>query len=408
MTRVFAAFTALALLGSAVHADALIIRKGTRLDTWGMPSKIGDKPNEIEITPDNVELYYDQSTGVIDAEGYDGITCRKTDRAKTTEFFPWSDVVRVYYAPEPESLLTGIDSMATGNWAQAIGDLRACAEDEEVRSVFRHRARYLVGICYLQSGRAKDAIAHFKAWPPINSRYTPEVYRILAELYTELRQYPAARAQYDEVAKLDKITDDWKFKARLGAVKVDIAERKFAEGEQMAKRIAQETQGRADIVNAHALALVLQADAIFKSGNADRLPEAQSLLERGQKLEGPAPETRAFLLVTLGHALYAQGKLEEARFPYLRAALMYPDSGYDGTAYHNAGQCYIDMSGRLEATDQAKSDEYLVKGMKLLGTAAGRYRNPEAGKVYREHKKRYDAIVAKEGGEAAGEGESDE
>jgi len=405
MTRVFAALTACALIVSAVSADCLIIRKGTKLDTWGIDSKVGQPPNQIEVTPDNVELYADQSEGIVEAEGYDGITCRKTEKSRQTEFMPWSSVVRVFYSTEPEDLIDGLSDMATGNYAQAIGALRACAEDPEVREVYRYRAQYLVGICYLQSGRTKDAVAHFKSWPKVNSRYTPEVYRILAELYTDMRQYAPARAQYEEISKLDKITDDWKFKARLGGVKVDIAERKFDEAERTAQALARETQGRADIVNAHALALVLQADAILKSGKTERLIEAQSILERAAKLEGPAPEIRAFLLVTQGHVLYAQGKLEEARFPYLRAALMYPDSGYDGTAYHNAGQCFIDMSGRLEGTDQAKSDEYLVDGMRLLGTAAGRYGVKEAAKVYGEHKKRYDAIVAKEGGEGAAEGE---
>jgi hypothetical protein len=95
------------------------------------------------------------------------------------------------------------------------------------------------------------------------------------------------------------------------------------------------------------------------------------------------------------------GKVEAARFPYLRAAYMYPDSVYDGIAYHNAGNCFIDLSGRLEGKDQAKSDDYLVKGMQLLATAAGRYRNADAAKLYRKNKERYDKIMAAREGAAA-------
>ena len=54
------------------------------------------------------------------------------------------------------------------------------------------------------------------------------------------------------------------------------------------------------------------------------------------------------------------------------------------------------MSGR-EAKDPVKSDQLLVKGMRLLATAAGTYKSGDAAKRYRENKERYDAIVAKEG-----------
>jgi Tfp pilus assembly protein PilF len=114
-------------------------------------------------------------------------------------------------------------------------------------------------------------------------------------------------------------------------------------------------------------------------------------------------KTRGFLYVTQGNLLYAQGKPEEARFPYMRAALMCADSGYEGPAYLNAGQCLLDMSGR-ETKDQARSDMLFLNGMKLLATAAGTYKQADAGKRYRDpaNKARFDALQAKESGGAGG------
>jgi Tfp pilus assembly protein PilF len=126
-------------------------------------------------------------------------------------------------------------------------------------------------------------------------------------------------------------------------------------------------------------------------------------LDRAAAAEGMSLSTRGFLFVTQGNLLYAQGKPEEARFPYMRAALMCPDSGYEASAYLNAGQCFLDMSGR-ETKDQARSDMLFMNGMKLLATAAGTYRDQDASKRYREpaNKARYEALQAAEAGGAAG------
>jgi hypothetical protein len=76
---------------------------------------------------------------------------------------------------------------------------------------------------------------------------------------------------------------------------------------------------------------------------------------------------------------------------------MYPDSGYDGLAYLNAGQCLLDMSVRLDGKEQERSDKLLVSGMRLLATAAGTYNQGDAKKRYRENKARYEEIMAKSG-----------
>ncbi len=396
MTRFAIALVTLALLGPVAGADAIILKKGGRLQVWGMPAKIGEGQNEIEITPENAELYAEHSTGLIEAEGYDGITAKKSETAKS-ETFPLSEVVAVYYSSEPDSLAAGLQLMAAGQFLQAIGDFRDVLQDAAVRETFKHQALYQIGICYYSAGRLADCIKHFQAWKPVNSEYTPQAYGLLARLLTDQRKYAEARAEYDEIPKLPGIPDAWKFKARLGAAQVDIAERKYDEAERAAAATARETQNKADLADANVLAMVLQAEAIWRGGKADRLPEATTILERAEQIDGASPTTRSFLLVTQGNILYAQGKVEEARFPYLRAALMYPDTGYDGLAYFNAGQCFLDMSGRLEGKDPAKSDKCLVDGMKLLATAAAPpHRVADAARRYRENKQRYDEILAKD------------
>jgi len=388
---------ALLTLTLAAEADCIIVKKGGRVQVLGLPTTIGDGANAIEITPENAGLYADQSVGVIETEGYDTIMFKKTAAVKA-EAFPLSEVVAVFYSSEPDSLIAGEQQMQGGQFLQAIGDLRGVVNDPAAREPFKNQALFQIGVCYLNAGRVADCIKHYQGWKPINSKYTPLAFDVLAQLLTDQRKYAEARAQYDQIPKLAGIPDTWKFKARLGAVRVDTAERKYDDAERTAQAIARETQARADLADANALAQGLQAEAIWRAGRAERLADASAILDRAVVIEGAEPSTRAFLLLTQGNLLYAQGKVEEARFPYLRAALMYPDSGVEGLAYFNAGQCFIDMSGRLEGKDQAKSDKYLVDGMKLLATAAGQYRQADAAKRYRENKARYEAIIGAEAG----------
>jgi tetratricopeptide (TPR) repeat protein len=401
MTRASIALVTLALLGGQVSADCLILKKGGKLQVWGMPATVGKSPNEIEITPENADLFADQSTGLIETEGYDAITAKKAANAKA-ESFPKAEVVRAIYTTDPEALVSGLAEMATGQYLAAVGDFKQVVAAEGVREAYKYRALFEIGRCYYLDNRINECIKHYSEWKPVNSIYTPIVYRLLADLLTSRRDYEGARKQYDQIQSLPGITDVWKFNGRLGAVKVDIAERKYDEAERTAAAIARETQNKPDVADALANALALQAEAIWRGGKTERLVDATTLLERGAAIEGVEPGTRAFVLVTQGNVLYAQGKPEEARYPYLRAALMYPDSGFDALAYLNAGQCFLDMSGR-EAKDPVKSDQLLVKGMRLLATAAGTYKSGDAAKRYRENKERYDAIVAKEGDKPAEE-----
>jgi tetratricopeptide (TPR) repeat protein len=407
MTRALATLFTLALLGAAASADCLILKRGGRTQVWGMPASIGQGANAIEITPENAEIYADQSTGIIWSEGYDVITAKKGASAKE-ETFPRSEVVRIFYTTEPDALVSAYASMADGNFLAAVNQFKQVVDDPNARPAYKYLALRQIGLCYYAAGRVPDCIKHFQAWPAVNARQTPEVYRFLADLLTEQRNYDGARAQYDSISKLPGIPDVWKFNARLGGVKVDTAERKYDAAEQTAAAIARESTGKADVVDAHVLALVLQAEAIWRGGKEDRLPEATSILERAAAIDGPEPGTRAFLFLTQGNVLYAQRDPDKARFPYLRAALMYPDSGYDGIAYFNAGLCFLDLSGRYEGTGEGKnqelSDKLFVDGMKLLATAAGTYKQADAAKRYREpaNKQRYEAIMAKQAGGAGG------
>ncbi|MHC4547967.1 MAG: tetratricopeptide repeat protein [Planctomycetota bacterium] len=402
MLRKIAALVTLALLFPATAgADVLVLKK--RRQTLGISSEI----NDVKVTPENVELFLEQSKGVIEREGYDGIEFRKTNKARRTTFYPWSAIEKHFYSTEPDALLDGYDQYQLGAFAQAISDFREVTEDPEVRAVFVLEAYYRIGLCYLNTGNVKTAIAHLSRWPPQTANpddrksvYTPEVKRLLAEIYTSYKQYITARDQYNQIGALPDLPENWRYRAKLGGVKVDIAERKYDEAERKAKSCIAETGGKGELGDANALAHVLLAEAILQSDSADRLPEAETMLQKAAEIEGVSATNRANLYTTLGHVQYKQGNLD-ARFAYMRVVLMYPgESGYVAQALLNAGNCFLDMSGRAQAEDQAKSDGYLVKAMKLFAQCAGRHRGREAARAaataYRTHKKRYDEILAKE------------
>jgi tetratricopeptide (TPR) repeat protein len=398
MLRTSATILTLLLLVPVADADVVILKKGSKLQLLGIDSKIGN----VQVTPDNVELFLEKSEGVIDREGYDGIDFRKNSRSRNVKTYTWDEVAAHYYHPEPDALLDGYDQMQLGNFPQAIGAFKEVISDPDIRDVFKPDAYFKMGYCYYSAGRIKDAIALFSRWRYQNSRYTPEVKRFLAEIYTSRKQFTTARDQYNKIAGLPGIPDNWKYKAQLGNVKVDIAEHDYEKAERTAKSIAEAT-GRTDaLADANVIAHILQAEAILQSDATDRLPDAEALLLRACDVKGVPHVTRAYLFATLGDVQYKQGKLEEARFPYMRVVLMYPDQpAYVAHSLLNAGQCFLDMSGRLIDTDAAKSDEYLVHAMKLLAQCAGRHRGSApaaaAAKAYRTHKARYDKIVAATG-----------
>ncbi|NJN14520.1 MAG: tetratricopeptide repeat protein [Planctomycetes bacterium] len=155
-----------------------------------MPSRV----EEEEITPANWKIFVDQSTGVIGRDGYDGVELLRRAGDKKGTFYAAEDIVERIYTTQPEALLDAYDSQARGNLAQAIGEFRAVADSKEVSEVYRLEAYYMTGICYLQMNNRANAMAHFGKWPGQNSQYTPEVFRIMAEIHTEQKAFDKARA----------------------------------------------------------------------------------------------------------------------------------------------------------------------------------------------------------------------
>ena len=102
---------------------------------------------------------------------------------------------------------------------------------------------------------------------------------------------------------------------------------------------------------------------------------------------------------------------DEARYAYLRVPCLYPgERGYVATALQNAGQVFIEMSQKPDI-DQAISDSLFMDGMRLLGECGGRYRgtvaSSRAGKLYRQHKARYEELKAQASSAAAAKKDDD-
>jgi len=409
--RILVASLVLAVAATAAGADILVVKSRKGPDVMGLPSKV----EGVEITVDNYKTHLEQSTGVISRVGWDGIGWKDRESQKTEKVYPLDEVIDYVFSTEPQSLLDAYDRQRVGSYPQAIGYFRDVLKDAEARTVYKIEANYQIGICYLQSGNLKSALKHFAAWQDVGkSRYTPEVYRLLAEIYTGQKDYAKARQAYQQIGGLDGITDNWKLKARLGGAKVDLEELKYGEAENTAKDVSSAAASK-NLNDVRAEADTVRAKAVLAAGAKDRLPEAQQLLEKAKGLDGVSPTTQAFLYTNLGHVIYAQGKPEDARYPYLRVVLMFPnESSMVADALQNAGQCFLDMAGR-QAEDKEKSNELFMRGMSLLGECIARHRGTGAAvratRTYRDNKARYDALnkaSAAAGGEApSGCGEGD-
>lgn len=407
--RIVVSTILVALLGTEAWADVLVVQdKRGKPRILGLPSEIGE--NKTEVTLENWRRFEQESTGLIDRDGYDGFEFRER-ASKKAEFFPRADVQEFSYTTEPDALAEGLDRIATGSYAQALGAFQAVLQDPEARDVFKLEARYQIGRCYVAVGNVARATAHYAQWPEVNSRYTPEVLRILAEIHTGNNAFGKAREAYAKIGALAGATEEMKLRAQLGDARVDIAERKFDGAEATAKRIAAAAGTKPGLASVRTFALALQGESIRRAGDKDRLPQAQATLEgAAANLDGVDQSQRAYLFSTLGDVLYAQGKLEEARFPYARVFCLYADEpGYVANALQNCGQCFLDLSGR--AKDQAAKDDLLIKGMKLLGDCAGRYRGyaaaREAAKAYRDNKAAFDEARRRAGETVAEESASE-
>ena len=371
----------------------------------GLDKKIGD----TEVTKDNWRIYLPQSEGVILEDNYDSVLWKKSVKAKdsSAKSYPRSEVVHAELAPlkRDSALDAGYGALANGNRANALRSFGQVLKSETARTVDKAEADFMIGFTHLSGGRIKSAQKHFEAWKGGKSKYTPEVYRLLAEIYTNGQKYAKAREVYNKISALPDITQNWKYKARCGLVKVDIAERKFTEAGRGAKSVSMEAAANGEQYNdEQALALGLQAQAIIGEANAEKFPEGDKHIRKALTLKGVARSTKAYLNATLGDSLYAQGKAEEARFPYMRVAELYTEErGYVGHSLFNAGNCFIDLADKARTDgDEDAYCELLYKGVKLIIDAGSRYGHRGARKVWKKRKADYEACKKKIEGAAKG------
>ena len=396
MTRILGVVLLVGVASLVANADVIVEKKGRGARINGLDKKIGDE----EVTADNWRIYLPKSEGVIVELNYDSIVWKKNTKTKKTASIPMADVIEYAFRPgqRHEGIDQGAGALSSGNLAAAIGDYKSVLEDPEALPADKAEANFQIGYAYLAFGRVKSAERHFANWNGGKSIWTPEVYRLLAEINTAGKKYDDAVANYKRIMDLPGIPDSWKLRGEAGLVKVMIAQRDFGKAEKEAARIAGSAAKNEDLNDSRALAIGLQAQAIIASQAADRLPEAEKLLVGGLELTGISSTNAAFLNATLGDSIYAQGRIEDARFPYMRVVELYPDErGYVAHGLLNAGNCFIDMATR--AKDAGNDDDYkefLKKGMGLINICGTKYKGTDAARqasgVWRKNKKAYNAI----------------
>jgi tetratricopeptide (TPR) repeat protein len=399
-TFILGAVVLVGLMHTTAQADVIVVKKGRGVRILGIDKTVGDQ----EVTESNWRIYLGKSEGVIVELNYDSIVWKKNAKTGKVTTTPMSEVKE--FAFKPESRHQGLDlgngALANGNLATAIREFKSVLEDENARPADKAAANFQIGYAYLATGRLPSAQKHFQNWSgEVKSKWTPEAYRFLAEIHTSKQKYPDAIKAYQRIQNLPDIPASWKLKADCGLVKVMIAQRQFDKAEAEAKRIAgaaPKDQASNDI---RALAIGLQAKAIIASQQEARLPDAERLVQQALELKGVSSAQAAFLNSTLGDALYAQGRLEDARFPYLRVVELYPqERGFVANCLLNAGNCFIDMAIRAQnAGEEEKYCELLVKGMSLISECGMKYRGSGSARtasgVWRKNKAAYEACKKK-------------
>ena len=353
--RIFRTTLAVLLLGGLTQADVVVTKRG----------KIHSKGDIVYL-------------------GYRGLSFQ---RGRRPSVIAWSDIEDFDYKEVDPDWEDGNKHYSIGDWASALGAYRDCAANAEARLVFKVESAFSVCLCLLQQGNKKAALQQLRGWKHTDSRHTPAVYRILAEIATANKKFANARAQYVKIEALPELPGANVLSAKLGLVKVDIAESKFGAAEAALGRIKARND-RAKDANTTAGIAVLRARIVITSGADDRLDEVRRELEKvAENLKGVDDANRAAVYAALGDILFKQGKPDEARFPYMRVVCMYPgQSGHVANCLLNAGQCFINLSRTVKETDKGKYAQYLTEGMKLLRECARKYKNPQARKDYRQYK----------------------
>ncbi|MHC4938222.1 MAG: tetratricopeptide repeat protein [Planctomycetota bacterium] len=399
MARILGVVLLVGFACQLARADVLVIKKGRGVRILGLEKEIDGQ----EVTADNWRIYLPKSEGVIVEENYDSIVWKKNAKTKKVETFELEEVAEVGLAPMQRdgALDEGHQYFANRNLSGAIRAFQECAANEEARPVDRNEANFMIGFTYAAFGRVPSARKHFAAWSGGKSKYTPEAYRLLAEIHTGGQKYKNARATYQRIIDLPDIPAAWQIKAKAGLVKVDIAERKFKEAESKAAGIAKEAE-RANENDGRALAMGLQAQAIVASQDEPRYPEAEKIVRDAIDLKGVSNGNLAFLYAGLGDVLYAQKKGEDARFPYMRVVELYPEErGYVAHALYNAGNIFVQMAQAAQlAGNEKEYCDYMIKGMLLISECGRKYSGTgaarQASAVWRKNKAAYEACKKKQ------------
>ena len=144
-----------------------------------------------------------------------------------------------------------------------------------MRPVYRAEARFYVGLCAINIGSPKAAAAHFAKWDLTDSKWTPRVFVQVGLILASQKKYKGARTWFAKIAQLDGIGMDWKRRASLYDVNVDIMESKFDEAEGKARALARAIGNKPETIDSLAAAYNLQARAVIASGKKERLPQAE-------------------------------------------------------------------------------------------------------------------------------------
>ncbi len=399
MARILGVILLVGLACSLARADVLVIKKGRNVKILGLDKEVDGQA----VTADNWRIYLPKSEGVIVEENYDSVVWKKNAKSKKLETFTLAQVAEVGLAPMQRdgALDEGHQNLANRNLSGAIRAFKECVANEEARPVDRAEANYYIGLTYAAFGRLPSARKHFAAWSGGKSKYTPDAYRILAEIHTGGQKYKSARATYQRIIDLPDIPEAWKLNARSGLVKVDIAERKFKAAEKAAAAIAASASKSSDLNDSRALAMGLQAQAIISSQEEARYPEAEKLVRDAIALKGVTVGHLAFLYAALGDVLYAEKRGEEARFPYMRVVELYSgERGYVAHSLYNAGNIFVQMATQAQLNgDKKLYCEYMIKGMGLIAECGRKHRGSPAARlasgVWRKNKAAYEACKAK-------------
>lgn len=382
----------LPLFAAAAPADVIVKKDGKIL---GLPAEVDDGGQTVKVTADNFRRWLDQSKGQIEVDGYAGLEFARPGGGKR-EVVPLADVADYDFSGSPEAREDAFNQLAAGNLNDAIAAFQELLKGAQTRAVFKAEAEFQIGMCYIRQGNNRRALEHFSKWSSVPSRYTPEVYRILAEIQRNDRQFEEARKWYREIEKLPGLPANWLHAARLGLVSVDISERKFAEAEAGLRQSLSQIGADSKLADQRAQAQTLLARLALESGASDRYAEAKNGLEAAVALPGLSDAAAAAAYAALGDVVYAMGDPDEARFPYMRVVLMYPDQGpLVAHALNNAGRCFVDLSGRAEKNDPEAAKQLLKEGGDLLRLCMAQYRGTqsakEAAQVFAKVKDRYEA-----------------